>query len=238
MIEGYRRVEISAMLMEHGVPGAVLEDNHPNKLSLALSGLRHLLNNGQVSDLQALLERVLASGVHAGELWTRLDRALIADGFVVQGGKLAEADRGQAETQDALEILIQRHTEFQRDVLLHHLAESEKLYVSGHSDASIGQCRNLCEQLLADIAGNVAKGRGDSPDLSRPVGVRNYLQSVSFLDQTERTKLVDGVYGYLSDAGSHPGISDQTSARVGRLIILGLAFYLIEKYEAWFSPKT
>ncbi len=231
-LEEYRRAEIAALLMEHGVPGEVAQGNYPNKLTLSMAGLRYLLKQGLVSDFRAILERIYASAEAVADAWERFDAALKADGFAVgKDGKIAEADRDAAEVQDALLVMINRHPEFHQDVLLYHFRESGRLYIDGLWDASIGQCRNLCEQLLADIGEKIAQGRGDSPDLSRPVVVRDYLQSVSFIDETERRRLIDGVYGYLSDEGSHPGISDQTSARVGRLVMLGLAFYLIEKYE-------
>jgi hypothetical protein len=44
---------------------------------------------------------------------------------------------------------------------------------------------------------------------------------------------VDGVYGYFSDEGAHPGISTHSAARVSKSILLAFAFYVLEKYDAW-----
>ncbi len=228
----YNRQRMCAKLMEYGVPSELVDSLHQeNKLRVAMAGLTHLRRAGMVSDLHSLVEEVVADDAVAPASLTRLKRALMADGFTVQDGGAVTGQLDEEEIRDALGVLIERHEEFEQDTLRHHLEQCERLYTEGRWDASIAQARNVCEQLLMDIAGAFARERGESPDLSRPVKVRDYLEQAGFLDQAERKKLIDGAYGYLSEEGSHPGISNQTSARVARLLIRGLAFYLIEKYE-------
>lgn len=230
----FNRQVMCTRLMEHGVPAVYLDGlDKENKLGLAVKALRYLLDHGQLADFTMLIEDVAdPKGYLQEDARERLQRALMADGLTLdEEGKVAEAQIDEQQVRDALIVLIGRHPEFQQKVILHHLTECERLYAGGSWDAAIGQARNVCEQVLSDIAAAVATRRNEAPDLSKPVSVRNYLEAVGFLDATERKRLIDGIYGYLSEEGSHPGISDQTSARLARLTIRGVAFYLIEKYE-------
>ena len=49
-----------------------------------------------------------------------------------------------------------------------------------------------------------SQSQKETPDLSKPVLVRNYLVHSNFPEDHERKRLIDGVYGYLSEEGSHP----------------------------------
>ena len=111
--------------------------------------------------------------------------------------------------------------------------EAEELFHLAKWDASVGQARNFVEQLLADVAGYSAGQKRESPDLSRPVRTRDYLERIGFFDENERKKLVDGVYGHLSDEGSHPGIGRQSTARICLSVLWNFGFYVLEKLETW-----
>ena len=65
------------------------------------------------------------------------------------------------------------------------------------------------------------------------VHVRQYLQDAGFLDEAEKKKLTDGVYGFFSGEGSHPGISKQSTARVCMHILWAFSYYLLEKFKHW-----
>ena len=160
-----------------------------------------------------------------------LENALQTEGFIIEEGKLLAGPVSTTEERTALEMMIERNSNLSQEILKHHLQENHDLYTLGKWDASIGQARNFIEQLLFDIAGHRAGQRGDSPDLSKPVEVRDYLEKVTFFEKVERKKLIDGVYGYFSEEGSHPGISEQRIAQVCRIICLTLGQYLIEKLE-------
>lgn len=232
----YTRQPMCAKLMEFGVPHRLisqLDKQQANKLKVAMEGLEYLRQHATASDIAGLVQEVLASHNIEPEDTARIERALMADGFVVADGRVVPGQPDEEEVADAVRELVGSHEEFDRETILHHLAECEDLYVQEKWDSSIGQARNAVEQLLNDIASALAQERGDSPSLSQPRNVRGYLESIDFLDDTERKRLIDGVYGYLSDEGSHPGISDQSSARVSRLLIKGIVFYLIEKYDGW-----
>jgi|GEM_PF-3138300 len=166
----------------------------------------------------------------------RLLRFLEVDGYTYSSGKIVPIEFQNAETAEIRSILfskIQSHTELDSKVLIYHLEQCEQNYVDRHWKDCIAHGRNLVEQLLQNIAESAAKLRKENPTLKKPVEVRDYLVSAGFFDLDERKKLVDGVYGYLSDEGSHPGISDDEAARVSRNVMLSFAFYLLEKFETW-----
>lgn len=160
--------------------------------------------------------------------------SLLRDGFVGNDDDVVPDEKLALENKTALERLVEKHGhELTAATLLHHLREAEGLFRLEKWDASIGQSRNFVEQLLTDIARHTASQKHETPDLSRPFKIRDYLQQVGFFDEGEREKLVDGVYGYFSEEGSHPGIGEQSTARVCLSILWNFGFYVLEKLEAW-----
>ena len=63
--------------------------------------------------------------------------------------------------------------------------------------------------------------------------VREYLRDQGFFDDDELKRLVEGVYGYLSEVGAHPGVTDVTMGRMARAIFLNFGVYLLEKLQAF-----
>lgn len=163
----------------------------------------------------------------------QMKAALLRDGFVLDSGGIAADENLATEHKGALAALVNNHAaNLDRQTLLHHLREAEELFRLEKWDSSISHARKFVEQLLSDIAQHIAKVRCVTPDLSRPVKVRDYLQQSFFFDQDERKKLVDGVYGYFSGEGSHPGIGVQSTARVCLSILWNFGYYVLEKLSS------
>jgi hypothetical protein len=230
-LKGWSRNNIDHFLEKHGVAPDLFADRPESysKLRLLRDVFRDLMQNENTSILKGIAEAVLIDMDSSQREF--LEKALQADGLIIEEGKLLAGPVTTAEERTALEIMIQRNSCLSQETLLHHLKDSHDLYTLEKWDASIGQARNFIEQLLHDIAEYAAGQRTDDPDLSKPVKVREYLESVGFFENVERKKLIDGVYGYFSDEGSHPGISDQRVAWVCRIICLVIGQYLIEKLE-------
>ena len=224
------RTEVEHFFYENDVPDDLVNKSASNKLKM-LRGV-FLSLEAETPRLLALLQAALSKLTIEGE--TELSNALMKDGFVVDGNVITDSEPELRETRTAVEVLIGKH-ENKLDVptLLHHLREAENLFHQQRWDSSIGQCRSFVEQLLKDIARSVPVGDGAPPDLSRPVIIRQHLQDAGFFDEPERKKLVDGVYGFFSEEGSHPGISTQSAARVAKSILVAFAFYLLEKLDQW-----
>lgn len=166
----------------------------------------------------------------------KFHRYLELDGYKYENRMLVPIEYDSGETQQTkslMECMIDCDPELSSVKLIKHLRDCEENYHIGHWKDSIAQARNFVEQLLEDIAEACAKGRKENPDLLKPVKVRNYLAKVGFFEEEEKTKLVDGVYGHLSEKGSHPGISDDKVARVSRTITISFGYYCLEKFESW-----
>jgi hypothetical protein len=201
------------------------------KKRLLLNIFRGLESEGREDLLRTIVFQALPRLQRDDQAW--LKEALMKDGFVVDGA-VAEDVPVAEENRTSLELLINRHKEdLDISTLTHHLKENIDLFRQERWDSSVSHARNFVEQLLKDIATTIASSNKESPDMNRAVEVRNYLEKTGFLDSGERRKLVDGVYGYFSEEGSHPGISDQSAARVCMHILWAFSYYILEKFEDW-----
>lgn len=230
ILEGWSRTVIEHFFYEHDVPDDWQFGS--SKLAMVMNVLQNYERTGQSGKLLELIQELLK---RCGDYSKKsLEAALLRDGFAVSGRTVIDAEPDAAENRVAVLALVEKHeNDFEAEILQHHLTECEDLFQQGKWDSSIGHCRNFVEQVLADIAAAIAIARGESPKLSQPRLVRDYLQTAGFLDEAEKKKLVDGVYGYFSEEGSHPGISDHSAARISKNILLSFAFYILEKFDAW-----
>lgn len=208
------------------------------KLAVLRIVLDHL-NDNTPHILQNIITRVVGElGRRDSNVLLEIQDALQADGFeineecrVVNAEILPEENQ---ESADRLQNLLALHQDdLNSDVINHHLQEHERLYADSSYGASVGEARKFVEQLQHDIAQRIALNLGETPELNRPIKVRNYLESSGFLSESERKRLVDGVYGYMSEAGSHPGVTDATVGRMARVVSLNYGVYLLEKWQSW-----
>ncbi|MGH2354597.1 MAG: hypothetical protein ACRDJN_23560 [Chloroflexota bacterium] len=134
------------------------------------------------------------------------------------------------EARNLITDLVERcRPDAKADVLTLHLEEHDRLYAEGAYGPAVGEGRKFIEQLLADIARWYTPLGEQSPQ--RPQEVREYLTRLRFFDVDECRRLVAGVYGYLSETGSHPGVTDAATARMARAIILNFGLYVLEKWQ-------
>lgn len=224
------RTKIEKVFYEAEIPNSLLSGG--SKMELLLNVFRRLEDQQDYDRLLA----VVRAGIRQLPSDNRkiMEAALLRDGFVSNDGDVVPDESLAAEHKTALEGLAAKHSHLLNvATLLHHLHQAEELFRLEKWDASIGQARNFVEQLLTDIANHAAKVKAESPDLSKPFKIRDYLEQVGFFDTAERKKLVDGVYGYFSDEGSHPGIGRQSTARVCLSTLWNFGFYVLEKLETW-----
>lgn len=173
----------------------------------------------------------------------KLDSALQEVGFTIgEDGRVRPTEILREESEQAGdyldELISENHAYLTVDTLKHHLHQHRILYAQGTAPgAATGEARQFVEQLLLDVAAAVASRLGHEPNLSQPWRVRQYLQDQGFFSKDEREKLIDGVYGYLSGVGSHPGIPDHSMARMAHVILLNLGVYLVEKLAAWMHAR-
>jgi len=226
----FTRTRIERLLYEQEVPNNFIVGN--SKEALLLNVFR-ILEDHRMDDL---LLKVIQGAVEVlpDALRAELEAALMRDGFIATGNRLVPEETRAEEHKTALEQLVGKHAgKLTSATLLHHLKEAEDQFRLAKWDASIGQARNFVEQLLSDAAAAISQAKHETPELTAPFKVRNYLQHCGFFDEAERKKLVDGVYGYFSEEGSHPGISKQSTARVCLSVLWTFGFYVLEKLEEW-----
>lgn len=224
------RTKLELLLYKHEVPDGLFVVENKEKLLMVV--FQFLEKREDYDRLLNIIQSALKD--LPTEFGKELQNALIRDGFVATDNDIVPDETRAEEHKTALEQLVGRHAnKLSAAILLHHLKEAEDLFRLEKWDASIGQARNFVEQLLSDIATVISKSKHETSDLSAPVKVRNYLQTSGFFDEAERKKLVDGVYGYFSEEGSHPGISEQSTARVCLSVLWTFGFYVLEKFEEW-----
>ncbi|MGB2809370.1 MAG: hypothetical protein WBC22_16630 [Sedimentisphaerales bacterium] len=226
----WSRSRIDHFIYELDIPDQLAVGD--SKARLLLNIFQGLENEGREDLLRNIVFQALPQLQRDDQAW--LKEALIKDGFVVGGGSISEDVPVAEENRTSLELLANRHAEeLNIETLTHHLKENIDLFRQEKWDSSIGHARNFVEQLLNDIAIAIAGKNNENPDLSRPVRVREYLQTCGFFDEVEKRKLVEGIYGYFSEEGSHPGISEQSTSRVCMHILWAFAYYILEKFDDW-----
>lgn len=230
IFEGWTRTQIEHFFYARDVPDNLQFGS--SKLEMVMNVLRNYEKAGQGDKLLDLIHGLMGCcGDHAKKA---LQEALLRDGFAATDGTILDAEPDAIENRSAVIALVEKYdNDFDVETLRHHLDDCEELFLDGRWDSSIGHCRNFVEQLLSDVAQAVASALGESLQSRRPVRIREYLKQKGFFDESEHKKLVDGVYGYFSEEGSHPGISTHSAARVSKSILLSFAFYVLEKFDAW-----
>lgn len=232
IIAEWSHTAIDELFYENEVPAGL--DPGGNRVNRIMGVFKRYEGANDTQMLTQLLESAMLR--MRNESRQELQEALGRDGFVFVNGDLVDSEPQSQENRSAMEAILQKHAgDVDVDTLKHHLRESINLFRQEKWDSSISHCRNFVEQLLSDIAGCIAASRSETPSLSRPAQVRDYLESTGFFDPAERKKLVDGVYGYFSEEGSHPGISSQSAARVSNSILSSFGLYLVEKLDSWKS---
>lgn len=229
-LERQTRTWIEAFLYRLEVPDELVSGS--NKMELLLGVFRALERLGRHDLLRQIVYETAMSFSDDRGPW--LCEALLRDGFALGSAGLAPDVPQADDNRTALEVLVHQHAaDLDETTLCHHLRESIDLFRQEKWDSSVSHARNFVEQLLGDIAKAIAAKKHDSPSLSKAVLVRQYLQASGFFDKAEREKLVDGVYGYFSEEGSHPGISTQSAARVCMHVLWAFGFYVLEKFGNW-----
>ena len=226
--------KIEQFLFELDIPEEIIKGS--SKRSILLNLFKALEKQAQEQESDDPLQKILLEAIPRlnDDGQKLLKHALIQDGFVFDNGEIAKDVPIAEENRTSLELLCIRHSkDLTTKILTHHLKENIDLFRQEKWDSSISHARNFVEQLLKDIAQKVAVKKKENPDLNKPVLVRQYLQKAGFFDEAEKKKLADGVYGYFSEEGSHPVISNQSTARVCMHIFWAFAYYVLEKFEKW-----
>lgn len=163
---------------------------------------------------------------------SRLEKSIKMDGFEMKDNELVRLVEEDLIKEES--ILVTSLKNLELDLVIHHLEKSKDHFIDGEWDSANGQTRKTLEALtqeiaqrIADIKGELIQKRHDKP---RPVEIRKYLKTSGFLDEKE-FQLLTAFYQYVSEEGGHPGLSNETDARLRRLMLIGLCQFYIEKLK-------
>jgi hypothetical protein len=180
---------------------------------------------------EAIAERSSAFWGYSDKSTKELLRALKADGYEVEDGKLVPADSLERELAQEINVVYERLRSLEMGDVQNNLEQAHENFIGGNHEACNAMLRTALESTLqhvaARLAGSVEKIPHARPYLA-PGDVRKYLSSTAFLSQDER-EFVDALYGFASPNGSHPGMSDEAESRLRRLIVVAWIQYCIEK---------
>jgi hypothetical protein len=103
----------------------------------------------------------------------------------------------------------------------------------------VDQIRSFFAELLNETAAKIAASRGETlasakVDTKYPVQVRQYLQSAGFFSEQFRT-LVDGIYKFMSDEGTHTLGATRDVARIARNIAVEIGLLITKRLQ---QPKA
>lgn len=177
--------------------------------------------------------------------YCRLLRQLEICGIRFVRGKLMPIDsEAPAEQQDKSELAsaIRRFQELDPNVIIHHIDESDSTFENGNWGASASEARRFFEGLVHNIATTEAAHRNEQiPNYpthgqkkSSAGPCRNYLNAIDFFS-AEDLELVSGLFSVASRIGSHPGLTDESRAKLLRRYCWVTGSYIVTCYSQWKS---
>lgn len=250
LVDGYSFGNILRVFKLAGVPLDVIMqfDKYPrcSKTYLVeetLTSVAKLAQNELNVVMREIIEDVLIHKSHGPQYpkhkdylraLEKLQRFLKLDGFdVKQQGLVRSFPEEVTREENILEGELKRPG---FDLVIHHLETSFEHFGNGQWDSANGQTRKALEAVTKLIAENIANKRNEEVphkhDTPKPSEVRKYLKRVDFLNNSE-FNLLCSFYHYASVKGGHPGLSDETDARIRRIIVVGLCQFYLEKLKSF-----
>ncbi|MGA8622802.1 MAG: hypothetical protein WB660_30300 [Candidatus Sulfotelmatobacter sp.] len=167
----------------------------------------------------------------------QLQRSLELDGFRELDGKLVPTDTAifdQPKQVSLLRANVQSSQLPSTEVLLHHFANAEELYVARKFDTATGEWRKFLEQLLRDIAESTAQNRPDLKNDASKLTMKllfPYLKHAGFFDSDEELAF-SNTYGFLC-SGSRPGVGREQQAYLAMVLSLTFSHVALTKFAVW-----
>jgi hypothetical protein len=162
-------------------------------------------------------------------------RCLELDGYVYRDGLILRSESEAEEVEEERGELATLYASLglaDAAIVVRHLADSEADYTAGKWWNSIGNARAYLEAVLKNVAvaWSNLPGSGALASPNKAVEVRMYLQRENVLTKKEE-KLLEYLYGILSDTGNHANVPEQEHARVFRRFALGAALYVLLRFK-------
>jgi hypothetical protein len=172
-------------------------------------------------------------------LLDQLYPSLELDGYVFRGDVLLAPEEDVLDVKEESGVLQDLYRGLQlpnQDTVFHHLMLSEEHYLAKRWDDSISNSRKFLEGILQEVAADhhlAPHGSAiDAETYSRPVRVRDYLESSGLLESKEKVAL-SSVYGLLSQTGGHPYMAESEQARLLRHLALTFSQFALLRLKGF-----
>ncbi len=167
----------------------------------------------------------------------RLLKTLELDGFVYQDSRLLAPESDVLDVQEESGVIDALYATLglgNKETTFHHLKLSEEHYLNSKWDDSISNSRKFLESVLQEVAAlhslKVKHSTLPGTLLSKPVKVREYLESENLLESKEREALTS-VYSLLSETGGHPYMARSDQARLLRHLSLTFSQFVMLRLQ-------
>jgi len=174
---------------------------------------------------------------HPKVLSDELIASLKEDGFDFIGGKVVSAGIKAVDLvkEDEYIIgLIRSIKPANMDEIQHHHDESDKASANGGWGAASSEARNFLVGTLRGLR-DVATLRGKVPTYKQPEKDGPLIEdfkSVGLFTEEEKNAVMH-VWVLLSHSGPHVGIKEEDSARLSRLLAIGMTEWIALKFVQW-----
>jgi len=166
-------------------------------------------------------------------------QSLEFDGYIFRGDDLLAPEEDVLDAEEQSGVLQDLYKELQlqnQATVFHHLALSEEHYMAKKWDDSISNSRKFLEGVLQEVAAShhLAHHGSAIPQetYSRPVRVRDYLESSGLLEGKEKQALSSS-YGLLSETGGHPYMAENDQARLLRHLALTFSQFALLRLKGF-----
>lgn len=170
-----------------------------------------------------------------------LQRRLELDGYLFREGKLLfqQADVLDVDQEKSVLKTLYQAAGLERSAdAFQFLALAEEHFIAGRWSDCISNARKFFELTIMEGARALGVHNGnvlDAASLSRPVSVRQYLETEGLLEKKERESF-DKVYGLLSETGAHPYMAESDQARLLRQLTLTLSQFILLRLRGALNP--
>lgn len=185
--------------------------------------------------IQAVLSKIEPFGkVVSGD---ELIASLREDGFDFIGGKIVPAGVKAVDLKredEYLVALIRSIKPSNIDEIEHHHDESDKAFANRTWGSASSEARNFLIAVLRGLR-DVATARGKIPQFNQPGKdgpLISDFQTIGLFNNQERDAVMH-VWVLLGHAGPHVGIQEDDSARLSRLLAIGMTEWAVLKFIEW-----
>ncbi len=194
--------------------------------------------------LHSLAEAILReseSEAGASSSTTEVITSLELDGYVYKNGALLAPESDVLDVKEeegALQALYTSLALDEKETAFHNLELSETHYMEARWDDSISNSRKFLECVLTQSAAKHSLAVNSAPlTKTRPVQVREYLESEGLLEASEKEALAK-VYGLLSHTGGHPYMAENDQARLLRHLALTFCQFVMLRLQGRLRTAT